>query len=77
MQSAISSNRNTRNIQTKPSKKRKVMIYILIPLLLLVAFVLVSQWRAHTPSILGSDGQPLPNSIASLEKVNWAAWING
>ena len=69
MQSAISSNQNARNIKTKPSKKRKMMIYILIPILLLVAFVLFSQWRAHTPSILGSDGQPLPNSIASLEKV--------
>ena len=69
MQSAISSNRNSQNIKTKPSKKRKMMIYILIPILLLVAFVLFSQWRAHTPSILGSDGQPLPNSIASLEKV--------
>ena len=69
MQSAISSNQNARNIKTKTSKKRKMMIYILIPILLLVAFVLFSQWRAHTPSILGSDGQPLPNSIASLEKV--------
>lgn len=69
MQSANSSNQNTRNIKTKPSKKRKIMIYILIPILLLVAFVLVSQWRAHTLSILGSNGQPLPNSIASLEKV--------
>ena len=69
MQSAISSNQNARNIKTKPSKKRKVMIYILIPILLLVAFALFSQWRAHTPPILGSAGQPLPNSIASLEKV--------
>ncbi|NQU30999.1 MAG: alpha/beta hydrolase [Anaerolineae bacterium] len=69
MQSAISSNQNARNIKTKPSKKRKMMIYILVPILLFVAFVLFSQWRAHTPSILGSDGQPLPNSIASLEKV--------
>ena len=45
------------------------MIYVLIPILLLAAFVLVSQWRAHTPPILGEDGQPLLNSIASLEKI--------
>ena len=69
MQSAISSNQNTRKVKTKPSKKRKVMIFVLTPILLLVAFVLVSQWRAHTPPILGEDGQPMPNSIASLEKV--------
>ena len=69
MRSAISSKQQTRNIKTKPSKKRNVMTYILIPILLLIAFVLYSQWRAHTPPILGSDGQPLPNSIASLEKV--------
>ncbi|MCJ7433899.1 MAG: hypothetical protein MUO77_10465, partial [Anaerolineales bacterium] len=42
------------------------MIYILVPILLLAAFVLLSQWRTYTPPILGSDGQPLPNSIASL-----------
>ncbi len=45
------------------------MIYIFIPIFLLAAFVLFSQWQAHTPPILGSDGQTLPNSIASLEKV--------
>lgn len=45
------------------------MIFLLIPVLL-VAFVLYSQWTAHTPAILGADGQPLPGSIASLEKVN-------
>lgn len=44
------------------------MIFLLIPVLL-VAFVLYSQWTAHTPAILGADGQPLPGSIASLEKV--------
>ena len=68
MQSANSSNQNTRNIKSKPSNKRKIMIYILIPILLLVGFVLVTQWRAHTPPILGSGGQPLPNSIASWRK---------
>lgn len=45
------------------------MLFLLIPLLLLVAFVLYSQWTAHTPAILGADGKPLTGSIASLEKV--------
>lgn len=36
---------------------------------LLSGFVLVSQWRAHTPAIAGADGKPLPGSIAALEKV--------
>ena len=53
------------------------MIYVLIPILLLAVFVLVSQWRAHTPAILGEDGQPLPGSIAALEKVTSAAWTSG
>ncbi len=45
------------------------MIYLLIPVFLLVAYVLYSQWTAHTPAILGADGKPLPGSIASLEKI--------
>lgn len=45
------------------------MTFLLIPVLLLMAFVLYSQWIAHTPPILGADGKPLPGSIASLEKV--------
>jgi len=45
------------------------MTFLLIPILLLAAIVLISQWRAHTPAILGADGQPVPASIASLEKV--------
>lgn len=44
------------------------MIFLLVPALL-AAIVLYSQWAAHTPKILGTDGQPLPGSIASLEKV--------
>lgn len=44
------------------------MLFLLIPLLL-VAVVIYSQWTAHTPAILGADGQNLPGSIASLEKV--------
>ncbi len=35
--------------------------------------VAASQFFAATPPILGADGQPIPNSIASLEKIN----ING
>jgi pimeloyl-ACP methyl ester carboxylesterase len=45
------------------------MIFLLIPILLLAAILMVSQWMAHTPVILGQDGKPLPGSIASLEKV--------
>jgi pimeloyl-ACP methyl ester carboxylesterase len=45
------------------------MTFMLIPAILLFAFVLYSQWTAHTPVILGADGDPLPGSIASLEKV--------
>lgn len=45
------------------------MTFLLIPVLLLAVLVLYSQWAAHTPAILGADGQPLPGSIASLEKV--------
>ena len=45
------------------------MIFILSVFILLAVIVSASQWMAHTPPILGQDGKPLPNSIASLEKV--------
>lgn len=45
------------------------MTFLLVPILLLAAFVAYSQWAAHTPAIVGADGKPLPNGIASLEKV--------
>ncbi len=46
------------------------MIYLFTFTLLLAVIVLGSQWMAYTPPILGEDGgKPLPNSIASLEKV--------
>jgi pimeloyl-ACP methyl ester carboxylesterase len=45
------------------------MTFLLIPIILLTAYVLYSQWASHTPAILGADGKPLPGSIASLEKV--------
>lgn len=52
------------------SKKwRGLMISILTIVFVISVFLLVSQWMAHTPPILGEDGKPLPNSIASLEKV--------
>ncbi len=35
----------------------------------LASAVAVTQWRAHTPPILGYDGSPLPGSIASLESL--------
>lgn len=50
-------------------RMRGEMIYILTFTLLLGVIVLVSQWMAYTPPILGDDGKPLPNSIASLDKV--------
>jgi pimeloyl-ACP methyl ester carboxylesterase len=53
----------------KQKKLGGCMTILLALVVLLVGFVLVSQWTAHTPSIIGADGQPLPGSIASLEKV--------
>lgn len=51
------------------SRMQGEMMYILTFTLLLAVIVLLSQWMAYTPPILGDDGKPLPNSIASLEKV--------
>jgi pimeloyl-ACP methyl ester carboxylesterase len=53
----------------KQKKLGGCMTILLVLVALLVGFVLVSQWTAHTPAITGADGQPLPDSIASLEKV--------
>lgn len=50
-------------------KLRGLMVSTFTILLGLAIFVLASQWMAHTPPILGEDGEPLPNSIASLEKI--------
>lgn len=47
----------------------RMLVLLFAIIVLLAGFVLVSQWRAHTPAILGADGQPLPGSIAALEKV--------
>jgi pimeloyl-ACP methyl ester carboxylesterase len=51
------------------TKLRGQMIFVLSVILLLAVMVAASQWLAHTPPILGKDGKPLPNSIASLEKI--------
>jgi len=45
------------------------MAFLLISIGLLAIFVAFSQWTAYTPPIRGEDGQPLPDSIATLEKV--------
>ncbi len=51
------------------TRSRGQMVFLFSVLILLVLFISMSQWLAHTPPILGADGKPLPNSIASLEKV--------
>ncbi len=45
------------------------MLFLLIVFVLLAAVVFGSQAAAHTPRIVGEDGQPLPGSIATMEKV--------
>lgn len=45
------------------------MLFFVLIVVLLAAFLLGSQWAAHTPAILAADGKPLPGSIATLEKV--------
>jgi pimeloyl-ACP methyl ester carboxylesterase len=45
------------------------MLFFVLIVVLLTAFLLGSQWAAHTPAILAADGKPLPGSIATLEKV--------
>lgn len=57
-------------LQNKPNRPiGGNMIFLFVMLILLAAFLLGSQWTAHTPAILGADGKPLPGSIAALEKV--------
>lgn len=45
------------------------MVFLFIVLTMIAAVVLGSQLAAHTPAISGTDGKPLPGSIATLEKV--------
>jgi pimeloyl-ACP methyl ester carboxylesterase len=56
-----------RNLRKK--KLGNQMIFLLIIIVLLTSFVFGSQLTAHTPKILGDDGQPKPGSIATMEKV--------
>jgi pimeloyl-ACP methyl ester carboxylesterase len=51
------------------ARLRGQMIFILSIFIFLAIIVSASQWLAHTPPILGENDQPLPRSIASLEKV--------
>jgi len=51
------------------TRSRGQMVFLFSVFILLAFLVSMSQWLAHTPPILGADGKPLPNSIASLEKV--------
>jgi len=51
------------------NRLRGQMIFLLSALLILTTLVGVSQLRAHTPAITDPEGAPLPNSIASLERV--------
>ncbi len=51
------------------TRLRGQMIFILSVFVLLAVIVPASQWMAYTTPILGENGQPLPNSIASLEKI--------
>jgi len=48
---------------------RGQMVFTVTMVVLLAVMVAASQWMTHTPPIFGEDGKPLPNSIASLEKV--------
>lgn len=59
--------------QRNPSEWRRTLggtlLVALSAFALLVLFVLGSQWAAHTPAIREANGQALPGSIATLEKI--------
>ena len=59
----------TRNRANWQLRLRGQMVFTGMIIILLTVIVAASQWMAYTPPILGEDGKPLPNSIASLEKV--------
>ena len=59
----------TKNRTNWTQRLRGQMFFTAAIIVLLAVIVAASQWMAHTPPILGEDGKPLPNSIASLEKV--------
>ena len=61
---------NSQLTSKRGSRRWKMIATILVGLIVLVAAVVgISQARAHTPAITGPDGNALPGSIASLEKV--------
>jgi pimeloyl-ACP methyl ester carboxylesterase len=51
------------------NRLRGQMIFVFSMVLIIVVIVGLSQLLAHTPPILSVTGKPLPNSIASMEKV--------
>lgn len=59
----------TKNRASWLERLRGQMVFTVMMIVLLGVIVAASQWMAYTPPILGEDGKPLPNSIASLEKV--------
>lgn len=59
----------TKNRANWRLRLRGQMVFTGMIIVLLAVIVAASQWMAYTPPILGEDGKPLPNSIASLEKV--------
>lgn len=59
---AFSQNRGVQGL-AKPA------LFLFSALALLLVFLAASQMAAYTPQILGADGQPMPKSIAALEKV--------
>lgn len=59
-------------VQNRAARLKKLggqMLFLLILIALLASILLGSQWTAHTPAITDANGEPLPDSIASLEKV--------
>jgi pimeloyl-ACP methyl ester carboxylesterase len=55
-------------------RRRTIFLVVLAALVALILYVT----RAHTPPVVGVDGEPLPDSVASLEKVElggWEQWI--
>jgi pimeloyl-ACP methyl ester carboxylesterase len=47
----------------------RLLLVLGILLLGVASAVVGSQWHASTPPILGTDGQPLPGSIATMEQI--------
>jgi pimeloyl-ACP methyl ester carboxylesterase len=52
-----------------PGRLRRDLVILVGLLMALAVVVMLSQWLAYTPPILGADGKPVAGSIATLEKV--------